>query len=70
MSGRLFLLHHAEGGSGNCRKQAWLSKNSLQGISTMKFVRKLLNARSPQALKFAEITGLVPFSTPTGVITH
>jgi hypothetical protein len=40
-------------------------KNSFQGISPAKFVRKLLNVRSPQARKFAEITGLVPFSTPT-----
>jgi len=29
MFGRLFFLHRAEGGSaGNCRKQAWLLKNS------------------------------------------
>jgi hypothetical protein len=40
-------------------------KNSFQGILTAKFVRKLLIARSPQARKFAEITALVPFSTPT-----
>jgi hypothetical protein len=40
-------------------------KNSFQGISPAKFVRKLLNVRSPQTRKFAEITGLVPFSTPT-----
>jgi hypothetical protein len=40
-------------------------KNSFRGILTAKFVRKLLIVRSPQALKFAEITALVPFSTPT-----
>jgi len=45
-------------------------KNSFQGISITKFVRKLLNVRSPQTLEFAEITALVPFSTPTGVCTH
>jgi hypothetical protein len=49
----------------NCRNQAWLLKNSFQGISLTKLVRKLLNVRLPQALKFAEITGLVPFSTAT-----
>jgi hypothetical protein len=38
-------------------------KNSFYGISRTKIVRKLLNLHSPQALKFAEITGLVPFST-------
>jgi hypothetical protein len=32
-----------------------------------KFVRKLLNVRSPQALKIVEITALVPFSTATPV---
>jgi hypothetical protein len=45
-------------------------KNSFQGISPAKFVRKLLNVRSPKARKFAEITGLVPFSTPTGDYTQ
>jgi hypothetical protein len=40
-------------------------KNSSRAISTTKFVRKLLNVRSPQALKFPEITALVPFSTAT-----
>jgi hypothetical protein len=40
-------------------------KNSFQGISTTKFVCKLLNVRLPQTLKFAEITALVPFSTAT-----
>jgi hypothetical protein len=40
-------------------------KNSFQGIPPAKFVRKLLNIRSPQAQRFAEITGLVPFSTAT-----
>jgi len=49
----------------NCREQAWVLKNSFQGISITKFVRKLLNVRSPQTLEFAEITALVPFSTPT-----
>src|SRR5271157_5711219 len=50
----------------NCRNQAWLLKNSFQGISTVKFLRKLLNVRSPRTLKIAEITVLVPFSTATG----
>jgi hypothetical protein len=45
-------------------------KNSFQGISTTKFVRKLLNVRSPWPLKFIEITALVPFSTATGDYTH
>jgi hypothetical protein len=45
-------------------------KNSFQLISTTKFAPKLLNVRSPQALKFAEITGLVPFSTATGINAH
>jgi hypothetical protein len=40
---------------GLCRNQAWLLKNSFQGISPTKFVRQLLNVRSPQALKFAEL---------------
>jgi len=39
-------------------------------FSITKFARKLLNVRSPQALKFTEITALVPFSTPTGVCTQ
>jgi hypothetical protein len=30
----------------NCREQAWVLKNSFQGISKTKFVRKLLNVRS------------------------
>jgi hypothetical protein len=47
----------------------WVLKKSFQGISPAKFVRKLLNVRSPQAREFAEITGLVPFSTPTSVST-
>jgi hypothetical protein len=42
-------------------------KNSFQAISATKFVRKLLNVRWPQTLKFTEITSLVPFSTPTPV---
>jgi len=46
-------------------KRLWLLKNFFREISPTKFVRKLLNVRSPQALKFAEITALVPFSTPT-----
>jgi len=45
-------------------------KNSFQGISTTKFVRKLLNVRSSQTLEFAEITGLVPFSTATPVCNN
>jgi hypothetical protein len=42
-----------------------LLKNSFYGISRTKFVRKLLNVRSPWTLKFVEITALVPFSTAT-----
>jgi hypothetical protein len=53
----------------NCRNQAWLLKNSFRGISRAKFARKLLNLRLPYALKFTEITALVPFSTATGVLT-
>jgi hypothetical protein len=40
-------------------------KNSFRGISRTKFARKLLNLRLPQALKFTQITALVPFSTAT-----
>jgi hypothetical protein len=40
-------------------------KNSFRGISRTKFARKLLNLRLPQALKFRQITALVPFSTAT-----
>jgi len=39
-------------------------------FSITKFARKLLNVRSPQALKFTEITALVPFSTPTRFINN
>jgi|SRR5208282_1162564 hypothetical protein len=46
-------------------KRLWVLKNSFQGISTTKFVRKLLRIRSPKTLKFTKITALVPFSTPT-----
>jgi hypothetical protein len=46
-----------------------LLKNSFRGISRTKFARKLLNLRLPYALKFTEITALVPFSTATGVYT-
>jgi hypothetical protein len=35
-----------------------------------KVLRKLLNVRSGRAIKFAEITALVPFSTATGVCTN
>jgi hypothetical protein len=45
-------------------------KNSFQGISTTKFVRKLLNVRSLEGPKFTEITALVPLSTPTGDYTN
>jgi len=45
-------------------------KNSFQAISPVKFLRKSLNISSPQAWKFAEITGLVPFSTATGFINN
>src|SRR5205814_5041790 len=37
-----------------CNRE-WVLKNSFQGISITKFVRKLLNVRSPQTLEFAEI---------------
>jgi hypothetical protein len=33
--------------SARLRERLWLLKNSFQGISTTKFVRKLLNVRSP-----------------------
>jgi len=37
------------------------------GVAVEKlFARKLLNVRSPLAVKFTEITALVSFSTPTG----
>src|SRR5437016_4112918 len=42
----------------------WVLKNSFQGISITKFVRKLLNVRSPQTLEFAEITALFLFQHP------
>jgi hypothetical protein len=58
------------GAADNCCNQAWVLKNSFQEISPVKFVRKLLNIRSPQLWKFAEITALVPFSTPAGVYAH
>jgi hypothetical protein len=45
-----------------------LLKNSFQRFPQQKFVRKLLMVRSLRALKFAEITALVPFSTPTPVL--
>jgi hypothetical protein len=45
-------------------------KNSFRGISRTKFARKLLNLRLPQALKFTQITALVPFSTATPFNTH
>jgi hypothetical protein len=54
----------------NERYREWVLKNSFQGISTTKFVRRLLNIRSRQTLKFAEITALVPFSTATRFITN
>jgi hypothetical protein len=41
-------------------------KDSFHGISTAKFLCEILNVRTPQTLKFTEITALVPFSTPTG----
>jgi hypothetical protein len=43
----------------------WVLKNSFRGISLAKLARKLLNVRSPQALKLTQITVLVPFSTAT-----
>jgi hypothetical protein len=45
-------------------------KNSFLAFSIKKFAHKLLNIRSPQALKFTEITALVPFSTPTHDSAH
>jgi len=48
------------------RNREWVLKNSFRGISRTKFARKLLNLRLPQALKFTQITALVPFSTATG----
>jgi hypothetical protein len=54
----------------NERYRMWVLKNSFRGISRTKFARKLLNFRLPQALKFTQITALVPFSTATPVITH
>jgi len=54
----------------SCCNQAWVLKNSFQGISTTKFVCKLLSVRSPKSRKFREITALVPFSTPTGDYTQ
>jgi hypothetical protein len=43
----------------------WVFKNSFQGISAAKFVRKLLIVRSPWTLKLTEITAFFPFSTAT-----
>jgi hypothetical protein len=37
--------------------------NSFQAVSISKGARKSLNVRSPHALKFIEITALVPFLT-------
>jgi hypothetical protein len=54
----------------HCCKQAWVLKNSFRGISRTKFARKLLKLRLPQALKFTQITALVPFSTATGDSAH
>jgi hypothetical protein len=51
----------------NCCKRARLLKNSFLAFSITKFARKLLNVRSPQALKFTEITALVPFSNPQAI---
>ena len=45
----------------------WLLKNSFCGLLTEKFVCKLLNFGSALTRKFAEITGLIPFSTATPV---
>jgi len=45
-------------------------KNSFRGISRTKFARKSLNLRLPWALKFTEITALVPFSTATPAINN
>jgi hypothetical protein len=50
---------------------AWLLRKLFFGVfQQLKFVRKLLNVRSQQALKIIEITALVPFSTATGVDTQ
>jgi hypothetical protein len=51
-----------------CYRQ-WVLKNSFQGVSAAKFVRKLLIIRSPRTQKLTEITALVPFSTATAFIT-
>jgi hypothetical protein len=58
------------GATGRRCNQAWLLENSFQSVSTTNFVRKLLNLRSLEGLKFTEITALVPFSTPTGDFTQ
>jgi hypothetical protein len=50
-------------------KSLWLSKNSFHGISTIKFVCKLLNVRWPQTLKFSEITAWFLFQQPRLVAT-
>jgi hypothetical protein len=42
---------------------SWLLKNSFQAVSTTTGAGKSLNVRSPHALKFIEITALVPFLT-------
>ena len=54
----------------SCQNQASLLKNSFYGISTAKFVRKLLNVRLQWMLKFTEITLSVSFSTATDDNAH
>jgi hypothetical protein len=49
-------------------EQAWVLKNSFSRNLDKKVVRKSLNVRWPQTLKLAEITDLVPFSTPTPLL--
>jgi hypothetical protein len=52
-----------------CNRE-WLLKNSFQRFQLQKFVCKLLIVRLLRALKFAEITALVPFSTATGYFNN
>jgi hypothetical protein len=63
-------LHHRWCKNRKLRERLWLLKNSFRGVSTTKFVRELLNVRSPKTLEFAEITALVPFSTATPVYNN
>jgi len=64
--GRARSLVRRAGEVNECNR-LWLLKNSFQGISAAKLVRKLLIVRSPWTLKFTEITALVRLSTATPV---